>query len=318
MKLTWRRAIGIAVAAVILYFIVMNLWSGLREMGTYRFTVSWWRIAGAFGAFAVLFPAYGWAWQYIIRKFGYPLAYGKSLRIWLLSQAGRYIPGKVWFALGRMYLSEQAGVPKSVTTVATGLELVLVLGSSIVVFALASLARPAMGGQLYAWSIWLVPVIVVGVHPRIIRFVLAGIRRLGRKVSPDPEVAGEAGVFTLRYADVLKMLGVYAVCWCVYGVGYHLAATSIGFTAGSASAPARPAGSLLPEMIGINALSWAGGFVSLVTPAGLGVREGISTFLLSGLVDKPYPSLIPLVARVWVTIAEVVSIGLAVIVRGRR
>ena len=73
---------------------------------------------------------------------------------------------------------------------------------------------------------------------------------------------------------------------------------------------------LVPEMIGINALSWAGGLLSVVTPAGLGVREGISGMLLSGVVDKPYPALIPLVARLWVTVGELGTLGLVFLARG--
>ncbi len=315
MKITWQKVAGVGVACLILFFIVKSLWSGLHEMGHYRFTISPWRIVGAFGAFALLFPAYGWLWQYIMGKFGYRLGYAKSIKIWLLSQAGRYLPGKVWFALGRIYLSEREGVPKSVTTIATGLELLLVLGSSIVVFGLASLVKPSMGSRPYVWSVWLVPVIIVGVHPRIIRFMLAQMRKIGGRASSAIVGANDARAFTMSYADILKILGTYVICWCIYGIGYYLIATSIVLKADVVSAPTPPDFTLLPEMIGINALSWAGGFMSLITPAGLGVREGISTFLLSGLLDKPYPSLIPLVARVWVTMSEVAAIGLALLMR---
>jgi uncharacterized membrane protein YbhN (UPF0104 family) len=318
VKVTWRKAIGVAVACVILLFIAKSLWSGLHGLGHYSFTASPWRIVGAFGAFAVLFPAYGWLWQYIMRKFGYPLPYGTTLKVWLLSQAGRYVPGKLWFALGRIYLCEREGIPAGVTTIATALELALVLGSAIVVFGLASLVRPSMGGQPYIWSIWLVPVIIICVHPRILRLGLSAVRRLRKRATRPAAGTGELGAFTMSYADVLKILGAYVLCWCVYGVGYYLIATAIGLKATGVSTPVPPNVTLLPEMIGINALSWAGGFVSLITPAGLGVREGISTFLLSGLLDKPYPSLIPLAARVWVTIAEVAAIGLAVVARGRK
>jgi hypothetical protein len=321
VKTTLQRFVGVALACVILFFIARGLWSGLHAMGHYRFTVSPLRIAGAFGTFAVLFPINAWLWQYIISKFGYRLTYGKAIRIWLVSQAGRYIPGKVWFALGRIYLSEREGIPKRVTTIATGLELVLVLGSSLVVFGLAWLVRPSMGGHAYLWSIWLIPVMIVGVHPRILRFMLGRLGKLRKLVKPPPEnVEGisEVRAFTMRYVDILKIFGVYVICWCIYGTGYYLIATSIGLVTDVGPALTPPGLSLLPEMIGINALSWAGGFVSVITPAGLGIREGISTFLLKGLIGEPYPLLIPLVARVWVTIAEVAAIGLAVMARGRR
>jgi uncharacterized membrane protein YbhN (UPF0104 family) len=304
MKSWWKKAVGSVVAAVILFFIFRNLVSGLRELGGLELKVSAWRIALAFAILGVLFSAYGRIWQYILARLGYCMGFGRSMRIWILSQAGRYVPGKVWFALGRIYLCEKAGVPRTTAVVATGLELVLVLGSAIVVFGLASVASPGLAGHEYMWGLWLVPVIGVGVHPRVIRAVLRRLRR-------------EPGEFSLAYKDTLGMLGLYVVCWCIYGLGFYLVGTSVELEGASPAFHAAGVG-VLPGMIGINAVSWAGGLLSVVTPAGLGVREGISSMLLSGVVDKPYPSLIPLVARLWVTIAELGTLGLVFAARGLR
>jgi uncharacterized membrane protein YbhN (UPF0104 family) len=302
MKSWWKKLLGVAVAAIILFFIIRNLVSGLRELESLDLRVSAWRIAAAFAILAVLFSAYGRIWQYILRRLGYAIGFGRSMRIWFLSQAGRYIPGKVWFALGRIYLCERAGVPRPVAVVATGLELVLVLGSAIVVFGLASALSPGLARQEYMWGLILVPVIVAGVHPRVIKAVLAKLK-------------GKPGDFNLAYKDTLKMLALYVLCWCIYGLGFYLIGTSVELE--GASPALRAAGpELLPDMVGINALSWAGGLLSVVTPAGLGVREGISGMLLSGIVEKPYPSLIPLVARLWVTIGELGTLGLVFLARG--
>lgn len=292
-------------AGVILLFVVRNLVSGLAELEDYRFRVSYPRLAASFGALAVLFPVYGRIWQYILKKFGYGITFARSMRIWFLSQAGRYIPGKVWFALGRIYLCEREGIPRSVATVATGFELLLVLASAIVVFGLASLVSPSLAGRPYGFWIWLVPVIVVGVHPRIIRALLKRLRR-----SPKE--------FAMRYTDTLKILALYVFCWCLYGVGFFLIGTALRVGGAEGIFRTPHTARVVPEMIGINALSWAGGLVSIVTPAGLGVREGISGLLLAGIAGKPYPALIPLTARIWVTLAEVGTIGLVLIWKGKR
>jgi uncharacterized membrane protein YbhN (UPF0104 family) len=305
VKITWQRVLGLAVACLILFFMIRALRSELANLGTYQFTISGWRIAAAFGVFAVLFPVYGAIWQFIVAKFGYRISYRKSLRIWLVSQAGRYVPGKVWFALGRIYLSEREGVPKAVTTVATGLELVLVLGSSLVAFALASVARGSLRTNPYAWSVVLIPAIAVGVHPRIVGAVLGRLRK-------------SSGELKMKYVDVLAVLAAYVACWCLYGVGFHLVATAVRLSGPGAPPPPALGFGLLPEMIAVNALSWTVGFISLLTPAGLGVREGVAFSLLSKFLDKPYPTLVPLAARVWVTVAEVGAIGLAVAMRGGR
>ncbi|MFH1313424.1 MAG: lysylphosphatidylglycerol synthase domain-containing protein [Candidatus Eisenbacteria bacterium] len=303
MDSRWKKAIGLVIAGVILFFMVRSLISGLGELGTYEFSISYPRVVGSFAVLAVLFPVYGMVWQYILRKFGCGISFSRSMRVWFLSQAGRYIPGKVWFALGRIYLCEREGIPRAVATVATGLELVLVLGSAIIVFGIAAALSPSLPGRPYALGLLLVPLIVIAVHPRIIRALLVKLRRMPAD-------------FNLAYTDTLKILAFYMGCWCIYGLGYFLIGTSFDLGVTVPDLQSAGAGRIIPDMIGINALSWSAGLVSIVTPAGLGVREGISGILLSRIVDKPYPVLIPLVARIWVTLAEVGTIGIVLLLRG--
>ena len=276
--------------------------AGLGEVGRYEFSLDARRVVFAFGVFLIVFPAYARLWQYLLGRFGYGIGYLRSMRIWFLSQAGRYVPGKVWFALGRIYLCEREGVPAATASVALAVELLLVLGSSLIVFALGAAA--AGGGLTYPYTLALalLPVVVIGVHPRIIKAVLLKLRR---------DVSG----FTLTYANVLTLLLCYTGCWCVYGLGFYLIATSVRLGGGSPLVAPIDTFSLIRQVSGINAISWSAGLLSIVTPAGLGVREGVSSMLLAPLFIKPYPALIPLVARVWVTIAEFATIGILAFAR---
>jgi uncharacterized membrane protein YbhN (UPF0104 family) len=291
-----EKIIGLPLAAIILFFIIRNLRAGLGEIGRYEFRLDAWRVALAFSVFLVLFPAYARLWQYLLERFGYRIGFLKSMRMWFLSQAGRYLPGKVWFALGRIYMCEREGVPAAAASVALGVELLLVLGSSLIVFALGAAAGAGGLRHPYTLALGLLPVVFIGAHPRVIRAVL---RKLGKDLSG----------FTLTYSNVLLLLLCYTGCWCVYGLGFYFIATSVSL--GGGSPLIAPAGtfSLLRQLSGINAVSWSAGLLSVVTPAGLGVREGVSSVLLGPLFVKPYPSLIPLVARIWVTIAEFATIG---------
>jgi hypothetical protein len=302
LRSKWEKIIGLPVAAIILFFIIRNLVGGLREIGQYELTIDGWRVALAFGVFIIVFPAYARLWQYTLERFGHRVGFLKSMRIWFLSQAGRYIPGKVWFALGRIYLCEREGVPAATASVALGVEILLVLGSSLIVFALGAVA--GAGGLRYPYSLalLLLPVVLVGIHPRVIKAVL---RKLGRDLTE----------FRLTYHNALLLLVCYTGCWCVYGVGFYLISTSVRL--GPESPLVSPVGtfSLIRQLSGINAISWSAGLLSVVTPAGLGVREGVSSVLLGPLFLKPYPSLIPLIARVWVTIAEFATIGILAFAR---
>lgn len=302
MRSKWEKIIGLPVAAIILFFIIRNLVSGLREIGRYELSIDGWRVALAFGVFVVVFPAYARLWQYMLERFGHRVGFFRSMRMWFLSQAGRYIPGKVWFALGRIYLCEREGVPAATASVALGVEILLVLGSSLIVFALGTVAGSAGLGHPYSLALLLLPVVLVGIHPNIIKAVL---RKLGRDLSD----------FRLTYPNALLLLFCYAGCWCVYGLGFYLIATSVKLGPEGPLAASVGTFSLIRQLSGINAISWSAGLLSIVTPAGLGVREGVSSVLLGSLFVKPYPSLIPLVARVWVTVAEFATIGILAFAR---
>jgi uncharacterized membrane protein YbhN (UPF0104 family) len=304
LRSKWEKIIGLPVAAIILFFIIRNLVSGLKEIGQYEVSIDGWRVALAFCVFIVVFPAYARLWQYTLERFGHRVGFLRSMRMWFLSQAGRYIPGKVWFALGRIYLCEREGIPAATTSVALGVEILLVLGSSLIVFALGAVA--GTGGLRYPYSLalLLLPVVFTGIHPGIIKAVL---RKLGRDLTG----------FRLTYSNALLLLVCYAGCWCVYGFGFYLIATSVRLGPGSPLVAPVGTFSLIRQLSGINAISWSAGLLSVVTPAGLGVREGVSSVLLGSLFVKPYPSLVPLVARVWVTIAEFATIGALVFARSR-
>jgi hypothetical protein len=304
MKPWLRKVVGIAAAGVILFFIIRNLVSGLAGLGTLEFDVRPLALVGSFCMLAVLFPIYGKLWQYMLGKLGCRIGYGESMRIWFLSQAGRYVPGKVWFALGRIYLCERAGIPRGAAAVAMALEIALVLASALIAFGLAAVISPALARREYLVGLVLVPVAVAAVHPAVIRAVLRKFKRL-------PED------FSLSYPDILKMLGAYVICWGIYGIGFYFIGTAFRVSGTAPEFQSHGAG-IIAQMIGVNSISWAGGLLSVITPAGLGVREGIAQVLLSGLVEKPYPSLIPLAARLWVTVAELGTIGIVLLVRGSK
>jgi hypothetical protein len=59
------------------------------------------------------------------------------------------------------------------------------------------------------------------------------------------------------------------------------------------------------------------GYLSLLTPGGLGVREGVMILLLAPLFPVPVPTVIALAARLWVILGEVAGAAIALIARSR-
>ena len=60
----------------------------------------------------------------------------------------------------------------------------------------------------------------------------------------------------------------------------------------------------LPTLTGQYALAWVVGFLSFLTPSGLGVREGTLAYLLSHHLSPVTATLVALLARIWFLLGE--------------
>jgi glycosyltransferase 2 family protein len=102
---------------------------------------------------------------------------------------------------------------------------------------------------------------------------------------------GESLIFLLRY------LG----SWFVYGAAFFVFLISLH------TQPLRH----FPAITSIFATSYTLGFLCLIVPGGLGIREGLLTALLSGYMPLPMATVVSLLSRIWFTAGELVCLGLA-------
>ena len=130
-------------------------------------------------------------------------------------------------------------------------------------------------------------------HPRVFG-PLAG-RALRLLHRPPLEV-------TLGFGAVLGILCLFTVDWLVAGTGAWLLARAItGLGVDS-----------LPLVIVANALAYVAGMVAFFIPSGIGVREAVLTASLSKELPGGVALTWALLLRVWVTIVELVFVGLVV------
>jgi uncharacterized membrane protein YbhN (UPF0104 family) len=117
-------------------------------------------------------------------------------------------------------------------------------------------------------------------------------------------------VFELRmsYPRILRILGIYFIDWTIQGLGCFLLINAFY------PLPL----SRLPMLLGGYAVSWMLGFLVLVAPAGLGVREGIYTVVLRSVMPEPVAIISALVTRVWMTCSELLMAGICLPVIARR
>jgi len=232
-----------------------------------------------------------WLWQRLLAAMGHPLAYRRTFRAWVLSELGRYLPGKVWLVLGRSYLAGRQGVPARVVLTGMVFELALVALAAVAFFPLRAGVGSVIGIPA-AWAVGVALILVAALHPQIISpLINAALRRLGRapiEVMPS-------------YRALLGMFALCLLMWACLSAGFALLAASL------APVAARGAAGVAASF----PVAWVIGLLAFVAPGGLGVREGVLAALLSGLLPGGMAVVVALASRVWITAVELLCAAAA-------
>jgi uncharacterized membrane protein YbhN (UPF0104 family) len=275
--------------------------------------MNWGLLLAAFALLVAQELSFALIWRAILRRLGSRLDILSAERIFLGAEFVRYIPGNVWHVITRVLWAERRGVPKVVGFASMVIELATRIGSAALLFAATlffwpdtrALLGPIPHSVLVGVGVVGVPLLLVGLHPRLLGLALNTALRLLRR---EPVRIG------LTYRDLLQVAAYWTLSWLVAGAGFYLLVLAL--------VPGAPSPANLLLAAGIYALGWDIGFLSFVTPSGLGFREVAIALLLAqaglvpaGAAGAALATVIAVLARLLSTGAEVVCIAAAHLVR---
>lgn len=297
-----RLAIQLAVALVIFGFLVLtviNQWSEIQDKGVH-FHVLW--LIPAFIVLPLFYVLSALGWDLTLRFLGHRIGAGQAQVAWGQPLLARYVPGSVLYVLGRVLLSERAGVPRRTTVASIVYEQAISATSAIVFSAYFFITHPDLQGQPLRWAfLLLIPLAIALLHPRVFGPLANRVlRAFGRE--PLPAVISVRGV--------VGLLAFYLLNWVVVSIGIFCVARSV-----SAVSP----GDIL-TVGSAQALGYVAALATLVAPAGLGVRDAVFAWAVKGAVPGQsfaVGSLIAIAVRGVLTVVEVVYVAL-VTALGRR
>lgn len=297
-----RLAIQLGIAVVVFGFLVLTVvdqWAEIKDKGVH-FHVLW--LVPAFVVLPIFYALSALGWDLILRFLGYRIGLGRAQVAWGQPLLARYVPGSVLYVLGRVLLSERAGVPRRITIASIAYEQALSAISAVGVAAYFFISHPDLQGQPLRWAVLLlIPLGVAILHPRVFKPLSDRIlRAFGR--DPLPAVVSLPGVIVL----VL----FYAFNWAVVAVGIYCVARSVS------DIPL----SDIPAVGSAQAVGYVAALITLVFPAGLGIRDAAFAWAVKGSVPgKSFAvgSLIAIAVRGVLTIVELIYVG-AVTALGRR
>lgn len=307
-----KRVLQIGLPVVILALFILSVQRNWNQLTSYKFEWNPWFLALGFLGFLLQELSYGLIWRKVLMRLGAQLDLRAALRIYLASEFVRYIPGNVWHVLTRILWVSKYGVSRPIAFASMTIELITKLAAGALIFALSLLFWSDIGAIqtllhgtpiVIGLGIALALGLLVGLHPRVLNGVMGfGLRLLKR----DPVV------LTLRYSDILLITLYWLVSWAIAGTAFYLLLLSL--------LPAVPI-SVLPICIGIYAIAWDIGFVSFITPSGLGFREGaiVGLFALSiPFVPGTIAGILALFSRLVSTVAELVCVSIAYVSGGKQ
>jgi len=286
----------LAIAVVLLGWAVIVEWDEVSEALR---SLSLGAIIGAGLAATIALGVNALSWREVMMSVGLEASVASALRVFLLSQVGKYVPGSVWPVLAQAEFARDHGVTRA--RAMTGSIVAMVVGVvTAAVIGLIGVAITVPDAVATYW--WIAPIAVVLVAmltPPVLRRVVALAFRVTKRTEEPAHVSGRA---------LAASAGWSVLMWLLLGVQAWLLLREI--------APGPESTLILAT--GAFALAWLVGFLVVIAPAGAGAREAALVFLLGSVATGPQALSVALVSRFLMTAADAIGFGVGVAIgRGR-
>lgn len=249
-----------------------------------------------------MLPLGSWA---ILRALDSPLPIVIVWRAFFLANIAKYLPGSIWALPGRAFLYQRAGVSTGRSVVAVFWEVLIMIFSAgtLAIFASRLVADTIPETVFILLVILFVLCFVVGLTILYSSRFKSAISRL-----PVPKIINrlmENRALWLSPRHIIQVTLYDWLAWVLIGVSFAGMVYAI-----SPNFEAR----LWLELPALYAGAWLVGFLVIIAPGGIGVRDFLLTVGLSVFLDDPLPAVIAIVARIAWTLAEVTGVLLVSLV----
>lgn len=279
-----KKILGVVIILVFFYFIgksLFNNWHSIIE-AKLHFQAHYLLLSYLF-MFAT-FSLVAFTWQKNLAMLNEHISLSTALRINAMAVLPKYAPGKVWGIIGKVYLAKKENISEHNCIITISLETILFLLGGIILFLISG-ASIVKGQIPFIYYLLVIPICLIIIHPTILIRITNFFLKLFKRPIID---------VTLSYLQILMLLLLYSLSWILQGIGVFLLINSF-----------YPIGIKTIFVIsGLHAFSWVVGFISIITPAGLGVKEGIFSYFLALLMPAGIALIASLLVRIWGTIGE--------------
>lgn len=297
-----RRVAALGLTALVTWFILERVGLNWQALGGLDLSRWQWRPLPVAASVVVLAAGYvfsGWLWARMVREMGGPrLGLLPAVRIYMVANLGRYIPGKVVQVAGVAILARERGVAGGTAVAAA------VVGQGTALLGATLVGLGAFFGSNESWRLagWVgVGAVALFVGVTSLRRPAAALQRLWLRLArrDSGEAPPPKGAFGLRWTIwYTANWGVYATAFWLFFIGLE------GWTPFLTAGPAFAA-------------AYVAGYVALFAPAGAGIREAALVIFLLPVLPREAALALAVAARLWTTGTEVVPAFLLALGAGK-
>lgn len=270
------RVAKLLIVAAIVWWVHRSLYDGWLELsqrnqGQWDWQPGWLALAG--GTYLLGLLPFALFWFCTLRTLGQEARLGETLRAYYIGHLGKYVPGKA------MVVVIRAGLIRShrVSTAAAALSVFFETLTMMAVGAFAAAAYLALFfREEPMWSYAAAGLMAVSLVPTIPP-VFKRLARLARVGKSDPQMAEKLD--RLGYTTLLVGWALSLVGWALLGVSYWATLRAMGIEGLDPVAD-------LPRYVAGVALAVVAGFLLLILPGGMGVREAFLAKLMIPYLEQ--------------------------------
>ncbi len=297
--LSWAKfLIGWPLSAVSIIFIIKLIIDKSNELNISFEKINLTYLFLSVALFFIYYLLRSFLWQTELREKGFKIPFKKNTYAFTFSELKRYAPGNIWSFLSRGYQFSKLGVDKKTIgiSILADIQLVIIGCGIISLFSVPWLIDSS--SELQTKLATLLPASLLAI---IIFFVVTSFIYTKKylKTNSKSILLHSSGFWTnfllpgFTFNSKIKLSVLAIITYFIFGIGNYFAFISIYQTIGN------------PLIISsFFVFSLLVGFLSFITPMGLGVREAITTLGLSKIMSLADAGAVSIFTRIILVISE--------------
>ncbi len=295
LKTIIKAVLGLVAIVFMFYYLFQN-WNMLQN---YQWHFNIWLLLLSMVLLGVALLSTVYIYRLIFDELaGARLSFLQTFRIINITNIGRYLPGKLWSVVGLIVYTSEYGINKKQTTLAVITNEVAGKASGLILGLCYFFFSDSLKGYLPAMIILLAGCMII-IHPWVLdKIINTGLRFLKK----------ETIEIDFGYWSILKFVLIFIVSWLLHSLAFYVLVNSM-----------TPIDSVnLIKFATILPLCWVIGYIILLAPGGLGVREAMLVVMLGEFMPKEIALAIAIIQRIWFTAVEGINVLVALAIPANR